>query len=164
VSVVPQNPRWSALLAAALLASTVAVLGALVTDLGPWYYHLNLPSWKPPDWAFGPAWTVIFALTALSGYLSWISGPRNAREARILALFLVNGLLNIAWSALFFRLHRPDWALVEVSLLWLSIFGLIVLSAPRSLVASVLLVPYLLWVSFAAVLNYSVVRMNGPMS
>jgi translocator protein len=164
VSVASQTPRWSALIAAALLASVVAALGALVTDLGPWYYHLNLPAWKPPDWAFGPAWTVIFALAALSGYLSWVSGPRDAREARILALFLVNGILNIAWSVLFFRLHRPDWALLEVGLLWLSILGLIVLSAPRSPLASLLLVPYLLWVSFASVLNYSVVRMNGPIS
>jgi translocator protein len=156
------RPHWRALLAAALLASGVAALGAVVTDLGPWYYHLNLPAWKPPDWAFGPAWTLIFALAALSGYYSYISGPRDAREARILALFLVNGLLNIAWSVLFFRLHRPDWALLEVALLWLSIVALMGLSMRRSPRASWLLLPYLLWVSFAAVLNYSVVQLNGP--
>jgi translocator protein len=149
------------MLVAALAACAVAGFGALITDLGPWYYHLNLPRWKPPDWLFGPAWTLIFSLAAISGYLSWTAGRRNATEARILALFTINAILNIAWSALFFRLRRPDWALLEVGLLWLSILGLIVLSARRSHLAAWLLLPYLLWVSFAGVLNLSVVRLNG---
>jgi translocator protein len=156
------TPRWRPMLAAALAACAVAALGAVVTDLGPWYYHLAEPRWKPPDWLFGPAWTLIFSLAGISGYRSWIAGRRDATEARILALFLLNGLLNVAWSALFFRLQRPDWALLEVVLLWLSIAALIALSARRSALAAWLLVPYLLWVSFAGVLNLSVVRLNGP--
>jgi len=155
------SARWRAMLTAALAASLVAALGALLTTLGPWYYQLRLPAWKPPDWLFGPAWTVIFALTALSGYVSWTRPrPDRALQARLLALFTMNGLLNLAWSLLFFRLQRPDWALLEVGLLWLSIVGLIALSARRSAVAAWLLVPYLAWVSFAAVLNASVVRLN----
>jgi benzodiazapine receptor len=157
----PHPTRWRPMLTAAMAACAVAGFGALITDLGPWYYHLTLPSWKPPDWLFGPAWTIIFALAAISGYLSWISGPRSATEARILALFAVNAILNMAWSTLFFRLQRPDWALLEVVLLWLSILSLIVLSARRSALAGWLLLPYLLWVSFAGVLNFSVVRLNG---
>jgi tryptophan-rich sensory protein len=155
------SPRWRPLLAAALAAAAVAAVGALMTSLGPWYYQLVLPAWKPPDWLFGPAWTLIFGLTALSAYLSWTHAGRDrATQARLLALFIMNGLLNIAWSALFFRLHRPDWALLEVALLWLSILGLIVLSARKSALAAWLLVPYLAWVSFAAALNASVVHLN----
>ncbi len=149
------------LLAAAGAAALVACLGALVTRLDPWYYALVLPSWKPPDWLFGPAWTLIFGCAALSGYLSWTRADRDrAFQARLLALFTINGLLNIAWSALFFRLHRPDWALLEVVLLWVSILGLIVLSARKSIAAASLLVPYLAWVSFAAALNRAVVHLN----
>jgi tryptophan-rich sensory protein len=149
--------------AAALAAMAVGAMGALTTELGPWYYNLTLPSWKPPDWLFGPAWTLIFGLAAMSGYLSWSRAPRNdLSQARILALFAINALLNIAWSVLFFRLHRPDWALLEVTLLWASIVALMVMTYRSSRLASLLLVPYLLWVSFAAVLNLSIVRLNGP--
>ena len=80
----------------------------------------------------------------------------------VAALFLANGLLNIAWSPLFFTLKRPDWALIEVPFLWLSILAPIVLLAPLSGTASLLLAPYLLWVSFAAFLNLTIVRLNGP--
>jgi translocator protein len=156
--------RWRPMLAAGIAALAVAALGALITDLGPWYYHLSLPGWKPPDWLFGPAWTLIFSLAAISGYLSWTRAPRNdVSQARILALFLVNAMLNVAWSVLFFRLHRPDWALLEVVLLWVSIVALMVMASRSSHLASWLLLPYLLWVSFAGVLNLSVVRLNGPM-
>jgi translocator protein len=151
------------LLGAALAAISVGGLGALVTELGPWYYGLHKPSWQPPDWLFGPVWTLIFALAALSGFLALSHSPRHTRtSARILSLFAVNGVLNILWSALFFKLHRPDWALVEVGLLWLSIAALIVVTAPESRLASVLLVPYLVWVTFAAVLNYKIVELNAP--
>lgn len=156
--------RWRPMLAAGIAAAAVAGLGALITELGPWYYHLVLPGWKPPDWLFGPAWTLIFSLAAISGYLSWTRAPRNdVSQARILALFLVNAMLNVAWSVLFFRLHRPDWALLEVLLLWVSIVALMVMTSRSSHLASWLLLPYLLWVTFAGVLNLSVVRLNGPM-
>jgi len=154
--------HWGAIGTAALAAAMVATVGGLMTDLGPWYQTLRKPAWQPPDWAFGPAWTVIFALAALSGYEAWRVGPPLSRWARIVALFAVNGLLNIGWSACFFLLHRPDWALAEVVALWLSILALIVVLLPQSRPAGWLLAPYLLWVSFAAALNYAVVRLNYP--
>ncbi len=163
MNAMPAPRRWRPMAAAALAAMAVGAMGALTTELGPWYYNLTLPSWKPPDWLFGPAWTLIFGLAAMSGYLSWSRAPRNdLSQARILALFAINALLNIAWSVLFFRLHRPDWALLEVTLLWASIVALMVMTYRSSRLASLLLVPYLLWVSFAAVLNLSIVRLNGP--
>jgi translocator protein len=154
--------RWKLILVAALAAMAVAGLGALMTDLGPWYAHLHKPAWQPPDWLFGPAWTLIFGLCALSGYLAWRGTlDRNGREW-IIVLFAFNGFLNVLWSALFFRLKRPDWALAEVGLLWFSILLLIVVLARSSKTASALLVPYLIWVSFAAILNLAIVQLNGP--
>lgn len=164
MTAIASNTRWRAMLTAGLAACAVGALGALLTDLDSWYYGLKVPPWKPPDWLFGPAWTLIFALAAISGYLCWMRGPTySADKARILALFAVNGLLNMAWSALFFQIHRLDWALVEVGLLWLSIAGLMVLTARSSRLASLLLLPYLAWVSFAGMLNFALLRLNGPL-
>ena len=142
----------------------VAGAGAFLTELSPWYRGLRRPSWQPPDWLFGPAWTVILGLASVSLYLGLrVSQDRNSRLL-IGGLFVVNGVLNVLWSPLFFKLRRPDWALVEVPLLWLSILVPIVLLAPISWTASLLLWPYLLWVSFATVLNLAIVRLNRPFS
>jgi tryptophan-rich sensory protein len=147
-------------LAAAGAATAMGGLGALVTDLGPWYFSLREPAWKPPDWAFGPVWTLIFSLSAIAGLMAWRRD--TARRPLILSLFALNGFFNLLWSILFFDLKRPDWALVEVGFLWLSILALIVRLAPISRIASLMLAPYLIWVTIAAALNLSVVRLNGP--
>jgi tryptophan-rich sensory protein len=154
--------RWRPVAAAAGSAIAVAGLGALTTDLGPWYYSLRKPSWQPPDWLFGPAWTVIFALAALSGILYWWHEERRDARLQIMGVFALNAFLNSLWSLFFFRLERPDWALYEVGFLWLSIVALIVLSGRRSGSAAALLVPYLLWVSFASILNWTIVALNSP--
>jgi tryptophan-rich sensory protein len=154
--------RWVPIVAGAAAATGVAMLGGLVTELGPWYYGRRQPAWKPPDWLFGPAWTFIFACAALAGILAWEGAPDRAGRRRVIWLFALNAALNVLWSVLFFRLQRPDWALVEVALLWLSIVVLIWVPASYSRAASWLLVPYLAWVTFAALLNFAVVRLNAP--
>lgn len=147
---------------AAAWGVAVAVAGGLLTEIGPWYRALVKPSWQPPDWLFGPAWTLIFALAATAGVRAW-QASRDAAERRAVVLaFLVNGALNLLWSALFFTVHRPDWALVEVVALWFSIGAMIVVCGRRARVAGWLLAPYLAWVSFAAFLNLTIVRLNGP--
>jgi tryptophan-rich sensory protein len=153
---------WRPVLAAALTAFAVASLGALMTDLGPWYQGLRKPAWQPPDWLFGPVWTLIFALAALSAVLAWQSARTRAARRWIVGLFGLNAFLNILWTMLFFRFHRPDWALLEVGLLWLSIAVLMVVLAPHSRAASWLLAPYLAWVTFAAALNLAVAELNAP--
>ncbi len=152
---------WRPILVAAAAALAVAALGASATDLGPWYEVLQKPSWQPPDWLFGPAWTVIYALAATAGVLAWrqVSGNAVAKR-RILGCFALNALLNVLWSELFFGFHRPDWALAEVVLLWLSILLLIVVRGRVSRAAGWLLLPYLAWVTFAGILNQAVVRLN----
>ncbi len=153
---------WKPILVAAGAALAVGAFGAWMTELGPWYYGLRVPPWKPPDWLFGPAWTLIFSLAAIAGVLAWRNARTRGAQVAILLLFALNINLNILWSGLFFRLQRPDFALVEVVFLWLSIVLLIAGLWRHSRLASVLLVPYLAWVTFAAVLNLAVVRLNGP--
>ena len=154
------SSRWKPIAVAAAATTFVASLGATVTDLGPWYQSLVQPSWKPPDLLFGPAWTIIFALVAASAVSAWRASPEREDREWIVGLFSLNGLLNLAWSALFFRVKRPDWALWEVVPFWLSILALVVFCARRSRNASLLLVPYLVWVAFAGALNAAVVSLN----
>ena len=146
----------------ALWGIAVAGIGAGLTSLTPWYYALRKPSWQPPDWLFGPAWSVILTLASASAYFAWRDAATDAQRLLVVVLFVVNGVLNIVWSPLFFRWRRPDWALIEVPFLWLSILVPIIALAPISRAASLLMVPYLIWVSFAAVLNIAVVRLNRP--
>jgi translocator protein len=147
---------------AVLWGVLVAGLGAWLTELSPWYHALKKPTWQPPDWLFGPAWTVILALASLAALLAWRNTSDRDNRILIIVLFAINGVLNITWSPLFFKLRRPDWALAEVPFLWLSILAPIVVLASFARTASWLMVPYLLWVSFAAVLNLTIVRLNRP--
>ncbi|MEM1081834.1 MAG: TspO/MBR family protein [Pseudomonadota bacterium] len=158
------SARWMPVLLAASAAVIVAVMGALVTDLSGWYRALARPAWQPPDWVFGPVWTLIYALTAMAGVTAWRAVRSTADKNRIMLLFAINLLLNILWSLLFFRLHRPDWALFEVVALWLSIVALIIGLRPIHKATTHFLLPYLAWVSFAAVLNAEVVRLNPGLS
>ena len=144
----------------ALSASAAAIvimgLGGAMTTLGPWSQALKVPAWKPPDWAFGPAWTVIFVLWSLAAALAW-QAARSASERRnLVLLFGLNGALN----ALFFGLRRPDWALCEVVAFWASIAALVFVVRPIARPAALMLLPYLVWVTFAAAINLSIVRMN----
>ncbi len=153
--------RQQSLTAAAIALATAATGGAL-TRLDDWYYGLQQPWFKPPDLVFGPAWTLIFTLTAIAGVLSW----RAAREARlqriVLTLFLANAALNVLWSYLFFWCQRPDWALTEVGVLWSSVALLVFAGSRLDYRAGALLVPYLAWVSLASLINQQVVTLNAP--
>jgi len=154
--------RLQPVLVAAAAAMAVAGLGALMTDLGDWYHQLAQPAWKPPDWLFGPIWTTIFALAAAAGVSAWHKAPDQASRAWMLALFALNGFLNVLWSLLYFRLRRPDWALMEVGLLWMSVLLLIVVLGRYSSTAAWLLAPYLAWITLAGALNWGTVQLNMP--
>jgi tryptophan-rich sensory protein len=147
---------------ATAMALCVAALGATVTDLGPWYQALAKPGWNPPDVVFPMGWTVIYALITIAGITAWRAAPTAATAEWIIALFALNGFLNISWSLIFFRLQRPDWAFYELTLLWLSVAVMIVYCGRFSRLAAWLLVPYLAWVTFAGALNWSVVQLNAP--
>ena len=150
------------IIVAIVITALVLGVGGAMTNIGPWYRNLKKPAWNPPDWIFGPAWTIILGLATYAGVLAWTNAPDSSAEVRIISLFGVNILLHMAWSPLFFNLRRPDWALIEVPFLWLSIVGLMVGLMPYVPSAIWLLLPYLLWVSFAAFLNLTIVRLNPP--
>lgn len=138
---------------------------------GEWYAALAKPAWNPPAWVFAPVWTLLYAMMAVAGWLVWRSGEvarsGSAIEAgqgpsRSLALgvFVLQLGLNGAWSWLFFGLHRPGLALAEIVVLWLAILATTVLFWRRRPLAGALLVPYLIWVAFAAALNFALWRLN----
>ncbi len=148
------------ILVASAVAVVVLLVGGFATKIGPWYYALRKPSWNPPNWLFGPMWTTIAVLAVWSASNAWVVAP--GAHTRIWVLFGVNALLHMVWSPLFFTLQRPDWALAEVPFLWLSILALIIGLAPVSILSAWLLAPYLAWVSVAALLNLTIVRLNAP--
>jgi tryptophan-rich sensory protein len=150
------------IIVAAIITVLVLGIGATMTKVGAWYRNLRKPAWNPPEWVFGPAWAVILGLAAWSGVVAWTDAPDAGAQTLIAVLFGVNIVLHLLWSPLFFNLRRPDWALIEVPFLWLSVIALMVALAPFAPMASWLLLPYLLWVAFAAVLNLTIVRMNPP--
>lgn len=153
---------WKEIAVAGIAASGVALTGGLLTDVGLWYQSLLKPSWQPPDAAFGPVWTLIFVLAAASAVAAWRRAANASARWWVVSLFAVNGGLNVLWSALFFAMKRPDFALIEVVVLWLSILLPIVLFWRGARIASYLLTPYLAWVTFATALNLAIVRLNGP--
>ncbi len=146
---------------AALVAVLTAVAGGVMTDTGAWYRSLRFPAWKPPDWAFGPIWTAILIMAVLSAAIGWRAAPEAARPV-VAALFGLNAALNIFWNVLFFRLRRPDWALVETGALWLSAAAIAAYLWPISTTASLLMLPYVVWVAIAAALNFAILRLNPP--
>ena len=142
------------------LALCFAAAGTPVfVSTGGWYVSLHKPWWNPPGWLFGPAWTLLYVLMAVAAWLVWREGGWKA-QGRALGLFLVQWLLNKLWTPLFFGLHRPDLAFAEIILLWLAIAATLAAFWRVRKIAGVLLVPYLAWVSFAAVLNFTIWRMN----
>ena len=147
------------ILIAFLIAIAVGGIGGAATEIGPWYDSLVKPSWQPPDWAFGPVWTLIYITTGIASVRAWRLGDARQRRLFLIAL-LINCVLNVLWSLLFFKMQRPDLALIEVVALWLSIVPLILLPLRYSPRSSLLMLPYLSWVSVAAYLNLSIVRLN----
>jgi benzodiazapine receptor len=148
------------ILVAVLIAIVVGMVGGLATEIGPWYRGLIKPAWQPPDWAFGPVWTMIYIFTGIAGVRAWRRGQPRQQKLFFAALIL-NCVLNILWSVLFFNMQRPDYALAEVVALWLSVLLLVALPWRYAKSASLLMLPYLTWVAIAAYLNWTIVRLNG---
>ena len=140
------------------LSFSAATVGGFFTP-GEWYAQLAKPSWNPPSWVFGPVWTVLYTTIGVSACLVWRDqGIGGARAA--FAVYVAQLVLNAIWSWLFFGLHRPGIALVEIVVLWAAILATIILFRRVSRLAAALLVPYLLWVGFAAILNAALWRLN----
>ena len=150
-----------ALVVCLALCFGAAAIGSLFTGpaVSTWYQQIRRPSYAPPNWLFGPIWTALYAMMAIAAWLVWRKGDAASRTLP-LSLFAVQLALNTAWSPIFFGLRSFGGALVAIVALWLAILATLVAFLRVSVPAGVLLVPYLGWVSFAAVLNFSIWRLN----
>jgi translocator protein len=128
---------------------------------GEWYTHLAKPSFTPPNWIFAPVWTLLYIFMAVAAWLVW--KDHGLAKAEIpLSLFILQLGLNAMWSWLFFGLHKPGMAFLDIIALWICILAMILTFWSHSRLAGALMIPYLAWVSFASALNFAVWQMNIP--
>lgn len=144
------------------VSEAAGVIGSFFTapSIPGWYAGLVKPELAPPNWVFGPVWTTLFALMGIAAFLVWKKGWGRKNVQVALAIFGGQLMLNLLWSILFFGLRSPGAALVEICFLWLAIWATIIAFGRISRAAAWLLVPYVLWVSFAAYLNYAIWMLN----
>ena len=159
ISVRPAGKRSALALAGWLGVCFVAAAAGGLFLPGEWYAQLRKPSWNPPNWIFGPVWTALYTIMAVAAWLVWKRGG-FAAQRKALSLFLLQLLFNALWSPLFFGLHLPGPALLDLSLLWLALVATVILFWKARPLAGALLLPYLGWVSFAGALNFALWRLN----
>jgi translocator protein len=145
----------SLLLFIALVLGTGIAIGVLNAPEG-WYAALAKPSFNPPNWIFGPVWSIIYVLVAIAGWRTW----RADRSGVAMALWWVQMALNFLWSPTFFTAHRPDIALAVILMLFAAILGFIGKQWSNDRAGAMLFVPYAAWVAFASILNFEIVRLN----
>jgi len=145
-----------------LICQGAGVVGSLFTSpaISTWYATIQKPSFNPPNWIFAPVWTLLFLLMGISLYLMWEKGLENKKAKTAFFIFGVQLILNILWSILFFGLQSPLYAFIEIIILWLAILLTIISFYKISKPAAYLLLPYIIWVSFASVLNFSILILN----
>jgi len=148
---------------AVLMSLAAGAIGSAftVTGINSWYQYLVKPSFNPPNWVFGPVWTTLYILMGISLYLIWKDGLKKDFVKNSFLLFILNLVLNSFWSIAFFGMQNPALAFIVIILLWLVILGLIIRFYKINKLASYLLIPYILWVSFASVLNFSIWQLNS---
>lgn len=131
-----------------------------VTGVDSWYQTIHKPSWNPPNWVFGPVWTTLYVMMGIALYLIWKSGAAASLKKTAIILFTIQLTLNFFWSFIFFDQRQIGWAFVEIIAMLLMILLTIFAFARVSKAAAWLMVPYISWVSFASILNYSIWRLN----
>lgn len=146
--------KYVSLLRAILICEGVGVLGSVftVSNIPTWYAGLNKPTFSPPNWVFGPVWTLLYFLMGVALFLVW--------RKKIPMIFSLQLILNFVWSVVFFGMRSPLGGLIVIVLLWLAILGSIINFWKISRWAGILLIPYLGWVTFASILNYNIFILN----
>ena len=155
----PSPFRQTLALAAWILFCFSAAGTAAFIAPGGWYAGLIKPSWNPPSWVFGPAWTLLYVMMAVAAWLVWREGGWKAQKVA-LGWFVAQWTLNALWTPLFFGLHHIGLALIEIVLLWLTLAVTVGVFRRVKPAAGALLIPYLAWVSFATILNFTIWRLN----
>jgi len=154
--------RWVKFIVSILVCQMAGVVGSFFTypSIPTWYATLQKPSFSPPNWLFAPVWITLFTLMGVSAYLVWNKGLKNKQVKESLSIFGIQLILNAFWSFLFFGLKSPLYAFIEIIILWGAIVLTILKFYKISKKAGLLLFPYIIWVSFAMVLNFYVWRLN----
>ncbi len=150
------------LVIAIVVSQLAGIIGSIftTTEVNGWYTTIAKPSFNPPSWVFGPVWTTLFILMGIAAYLVWKRGLENKAVKIALGVFILQLVLNTFWSIIFFNFQSLGGALIEIGFLWVAILATIILFARISKTAAWLMVPYILWVSFAGFLNYTLYVLN----
>lgn len=160
-----KNRAIIGLIAFLVICYGVAAIGAATTlpavMPGGWYSFLTKPAWTPPNWLFGPVWTLLYTAMAIAAWLIWRQAGSVAAARVPLALFTIQLLFNLSWTLIFFGQHLPEVAFLDIIFLWLAILATLLTFWRIRPLAGWLLLPYLIWVTFAAALNYSIWRALG---
>ena len=156
------NPTWK-LLISIIGCELIGILSGVISASGvtAWFLTLRKPSWNPPSWLFGPVWTILYCLMGIAWYLIWKSNADTNQKKTAFRLFAFQLLLNFFWSILFFKFHQPFYAFIEIIFMLLAIILTMNSFYAVSKTATWLLVPYLLWVSFATFLNFTIWTLNS---
>ena len=154
--------RIAKLIISILIPLVVGFTSSFFTASGvsTWFQTIEKPSWNPPNWVFAPVWTSLYILMGISLFLIWKNKFDQQKKRTALILFAFQLLLNFLWSFIFFGQHQIGWALADIVVLWLALLATIFAFAPLNRTAAWLLVPYISWVSFAALLNFSIWTLN----
>lgn len=157
-----KNINWMKLLSSIAVCYLAAGIGSLFTvdSISGWYATLHKPFFNPPNWVFGPVWTLLYTLMGISLYIVWQKKHKATVKKNSLVVFFIQLGLNTLWSIIFFSYKLPAFALIEIILLWISILITIKYFKKISPLAGVLLYPYIAWVSFATILNAAIVLLN----
>lgn len=131
-----------------------------VSGVESWFQTINKPTWNPPNWIFGPVWTTLYVMMGIAFFIIWKSEIRSELKKSAIVLFAVQLVLNFFWSFIFFNQHEIGWALVEIIIMWFFILFTIFAFGNISKTAAWLMVPYISWVSFATILNYTIWQLN----
>ncbi len=147
---------------AIVVSELAGIIGSVFTSssIPTWYATLTRPALNPPSWVFGPVWTTLFAFMGIAAFLVWKKGLKRKDVKIALGIFLGQLVLNTFWSIIFFGLHSPGGAFIEIIFLWLAILATIIAFVKISKPAAWLLIPYILWVSFASYLNFMIWILN----
>jgi len=151
--------KFLRLVAAVIICELAGIIGSVFTvqNIPGWYAYLNKPSFNPPNYLFGPVWTTLYLLMGISVFLVW---ENKNKTGKAVIIFFAQLVLNACWTLIFFGLKSPGWAFVEIAALWIMIVWCIVEFRSISKPAAYLLIPYLLWVSYASVLTFSIWKLN----
>ena len=155
--------KWIRLIIAILVCQLAGVVGSIFTapSIATWYSKLQKPFFSPPNWVFAPVWITLFTLIGISLYLIWNKGLKDKLVKVSISVFAVQLILNVLWSFLFFGLQNPFYGLIEIIMLWIAILITILKFYKVDKRAGLLLLPYILWVSIATVLNYYIFVLNA---